>query len=119
MVVVMPMIMIIVIFVSALMFAPVTVVMVFAVPMAFMHPLAFAVVVVMRMRPVSALVWGTIPSALHPSVVTALRLPIPLDPYVALAWHGPTFFISNRRRRTANAYRNLRRGWRDHCCRRG
>src|SRR5947209_8801424 len=119
MVVVMPMIMIIVISVSAIMFAPVTVVMVFAVPMAFMHPPAFAVVVVMRMRPVSSFIRRLFPTSLHPSIVAPLWLPISLNPNIALVRHRPRFLISNGRRRTANAYRNLRRGRCHHCCRRG
>jgi len=73
----------------------VVIAMVFAVPVAFMNPPTFAVVVVVGMTPVGAGVGRPLPSAGDPDIVAAARAPVPIDPGVAFSRHDRSYFIAD------------------------
>src|SRR6266851_6023904 len=101
---------------SAIMISPVVIVVVLAVPMSFVHHPAFAVVVVMRMRPVCPFKWWTLPMPPHPSVPVTHRLPIAFNPHEPCTGRRSRLFINHRRRRCPDVHRDLRRTRRNHSC---
>jgi hypothetical protein len=63
-----------------IMVAPMAVVVVLVVPMPFVTFPAFAIVVVVRMRPVCPFIRGSLPMSPNPLVTVAHRPPISFDP---------------------------------------
>src|SRR3979411_363119 len=98
------MIMILVILVAIVFAIPVVI---FTIPVAFMHPPAFAIVIVMRMVPIRSFVGRTLPVPFHPSVAMPMRGPIPLDPDIAWAGNRRTPFVTQWRRRASDIDGNL------------
>jgi hypothetical protein len=70
------------------------VLMIFMVPVAFMHLPALLVVVIMRMAVVGPLVWGALPDAIVPDVAPSIVAPVALGPDEANAWRGRTHFTA-------------------------
>src|ERR1700730_17117305 len=82
-------------------------VVVLTIPVAFMHPPAFTIVIVMRMAPIRPFVGRTLPVPFHPSVAMPLRGPIPLHPDVAWSWNRRAPLVTQRRRRASDIDGNL------------
>src|SRR6202158_1818509 len=82
-------------------------VVIFTIPVAFMHPPAFTIVIVVRMIPIRSFVGRTFPMPFHPSVAMPLRGPIPLDPDVAWAWNRRAPLVTQRRWRASDIHGNL------------
>jgi hypothetical protein len=102
--------------VIVMMVIPVTIVVIFMVPVAFMKLPSLLIVIVVRMTPICALVRRLLPAASNPSVMVALWGPIALDPDVAGTGCIASLFVTNRRRSAADVYRNLRERWDGDCC---
>jgi hypothetical protein len=111
----MPMIIMVPMPFTVVLILPMPVVVVFMVPVPFVQHPTFAIVVVMRMRPIRAFVRRPLPVPTHPSVPMPLRLPISLDPNEARTRRRPRLFINQRWRRSSNVHRNLRRSRHCHC----
>src|SRR5258708_20113495 len=90
------------------MLPPVVVVVVLAVPMSLVQDPTFAIVVVVRMRPVSPLIRRPLPASPHPPVAVAYRLPISLYPNESRVGRRPRLLINHRRWRRPDVHRNLR-----------
>jgi len=82
-------------------------VVILMIPVAFMHPPAFTIVIVMRMAPIRPFVGRTVPTPCHPTVVMPIRGPVPLDPNVARARNRPAPLVTQRRWRGSDVYPNL------------
>src|SRR5216684_5384666 len=82
-------------------------VVVLMIPVAFMQPPAFTIVIVVGMRPIRALVGRTVPTPRHPPVVMPIRGPIPFDPDVARARNRPTLLVTQRRWCASDVHGNL------------
>ena len=91
--------------------APVVmVVVVFAVPMAFVHLPALLVVVVVRMTPVSTGIRRTRPDTWHPDVTASAVAPVAFGPHKADSRHGRAHLVPKRRRCAADIHMNLSDG---------
>src|ERR1700686_233914 len=82
-------------------------VVILMIPVAFMHPPAFTIVIVMRMIPIRPFVGRTVPTPCHPPVVMPIRGPVPLDPNVARARNRPALLVTQRRWRGSDVHGNL------------
>ena len=82
-------------------------VVILMIPVAFMHPPAFTIVIVVGMAPIRPFVGRTVPTSCHPPVVVPIRGPIPLDPDVARARNRPTLLVTQRRWRASDIHGNL------------
>ena len=91
-----------------IMVAPMAVVVVLVVPMPFVTFPAFAIVVVVRMRPVGPFKGRTLPMSPHPLVMVAHRCPISFDPYEPRFRRWTRLFVNDSRWRGPNVHRNLR-----------
>jgi len=91
-----------------MMIIPMTIAVIFVVPVAFMKLPSLLIVVVVRMTPICALVRRLFPSASNPSVMVALWGPIALNPDVAGTGCIASLFVTNWRRSASYVYRNLR-----------
>jgi hypothetical protein len=91
----------------ALMITPVVLVVVLVVPMSFVPFPAFAIVVVMRMRPVRSFIRRTLPVSPDPSVVVTIWRPISVDPNETGAGRRRRIFIHDRRWRGPDIHRHL------------
>src|SRR5713101_8832342 len=80
-----------------IMVAPMAVVVVLAVPMPFVPFPAFAIVVVMRMRPVCPFKRRTLPMAPDPLVTVTRRRPVSVYPNEAGAWGRTSLLINDYR----------------------
>jgi len=96
------MIMIVVIFVVSAI--PVVILMI---PVAFVQPPAFTIVIIVRMRPICPFVGRTLPVSFHPSVVMPIRSPVSLDPDVARARNRPTPLVTQRWWRRSDVHPDL------------
>jgi len=90
------------------MIAPMALVVVLVVPMSFVPFPAFAIVVVVRMRPVGPFKGRTLPMSPHPLVTVAHRCPISFDPYEPRFGRRTRLFVNDSRWRGPNVHRNLR-----------
>ena len=86
-------------------------IMVFVIPVAFVHSPAFAIVVVMRVVPVSAFIRWVVPTAWNPLIAMSVRSPVAIDPYVAGAGGLAAALDTKRRRCAADVDGNLCYGW--------
>src|ERR1700694_4937023 len=82
-------------------------VVILMIPVAFMHPPAFTIVIVMRMAPIRPFVGRTVPMPCHPPVVTPIRCPVPLDPNVARTRNRPSPLVPQRRWCASDVLGNL------------
>ena len=106
-VVLMPMVVVITMPPPTIVVAPMAVVVVLVVPMPFVPFPAFAIVVVMRMRPVCPFKRRALPMSPDPLVTVASRRPISVYPNEARAWRRPGLFINDDRWRGPDVHRNL------------
>ncbi len=81
--------------------------MIFVVPVAFMELPAFGIVVVMRVRPISARIWRPAVMARNPTILASLNRPEALHPNKSGSWRGRGCLVTQRRRRRADVDRNL------------
>jgi hypothetical protein len=86
---------------------PVSVAVVFVVPMSLVQLPAFLVMVIVRVAPGGPFVGRTVPASLDPAVVAAIGSPISFHPDVALTGLGSTLLVAERRRRGSDVHRNL------------
>src|ERR1700680_3977849 len=86
---------------------PVIIIVILVIPVAFVHFPAYLIVVVMRMVPICAGVWGTLPVPWNPAIVMPLWYPISLDPNKTCLRRRTLALIAKRRRRCSNVNRNL------------
>ena len=87
---------------------PMIPVMILMVPVAFMQLPALFIVVVVGMVPIGSIIGRTIPAPRHPSVVSAMRGPVTIDPSIARARSRTTLFMTIRRRGDSDVHPNLR-----------
>jgi len=71
------------------------VVVIFAVPMALVHLPPFAVMVVVRMTPVSPFVWRTVPAPPHPPVMLTDWFPVSIHPDKVWSWRRSILLIAD------------------------
>lgn len=88
---------------------PVSVAVVFVVPMSLVQLPAFLVMVIVRVAPVGPFVGRTVPASLDPAVVAAIGGPIPFYPDVTRTGERSTLLVADRRWRGSDVYRNLGR----------
>jgi hypothetical protein len=81
--------------------------MVLMIPVAFMHPPALLIVIVVWMAPVSSPIRRPLPNTRPPDVSAVHIAPVSFRPHIALAWHCRTDFVAERRRSAANVNSNL------------
>src|ERR1700693_2266757 len=84
-------------------------VVILTIPVAFVQPPAFTIVIIVRMKPIRPFVGRTLPTPRHPPVVTPIRGPIPFDPDVARARNRPTPLVTHRRWWGSDVHPNLSR----------
>src|SRR5579864_206706 len=86
----------------------VVVAVVFVVPVALVVLPALRVPVVVRMAPIRSRIRRPLPVPRHPNVVVALRPPVTFHPCIARIRRRWRRFIHDRRRRRPDEYRDLR-----------
>jgi hypothetical protein len=96
--------------------SPVSIVMVLMVPMPFVKLPAFAIVIVMRMVPIGAFIWRTLPPSCNPAIAMSARCPIPVDPSETRRRDRPSHFVTKRWRRCSDVDRNLSKSWDGQSC---
>jgi hypothetical protein len=79
------------------------------IPVALMQRPALLVMIVVRMVPIRAFIWWTIPSSCHPLVMSPIRRPVPVNPCVAGTGHCSARLDAQRWRRNSDIHANLRR----------
>src|ERR1700676_2157431 len=82
-------------------------VVILMIPVAFMQPPAFPVMIVVGMAPIRPFVGRTVPMPCHPPVVTPIRGPVPLDPNVARTRNRPSPLVTQRRWCASDIHGNL------------
>jgi len=87
----------------------VAVVVIFVVPMSLMQLPASLIMIVVRVAPVGACIGRAVPASLNPAVVVAIGNPVSLDPSVARARLWSANLNPERRWRSSDVHRNLRR----------
>jgi hypothetical protein len=71
-------------------------VVILMIPVAFVQPPAFTIVIIVRMKPIRPFVGRALPVPFHPSVVMPIRGPVPLDPDEARARNRPAPLVTHR-----------------------
>src|ERR1035437_10206819 len=71
------------------------------IPVAFVHMPAILVMIIVRVAPICASVWWTVPAPGNPYVPAAVVTPVSVDPGIAFTRHRRTAFITHRWRRLA------------------
>jgi hypothetical protein len=89
------------------MLAPMAIVVLLPVPMSFVIFPAFAIMVVVRMRPVCPFIRRSLPVSSDPLVMVTYRCPISFDPNEARARRRSGLLINDRWWRGPDVYRNL------------
>jgi hypothetical protein len=84
-------------------------VVIFMIPVPFMHLPALTVVIIVRMVPICPFIGRTGPAPCYPPIVMPMRGPVPLDPGVARTWTRPTLLVAVRRWCASDVYANLSR----------